>query len=335
MKKIAFMGSDVIVLPLLDYLYENSGKEYQLVGIISQPDRPSGRGKKMLPNPVSAWAMEHGIRLFRPEKPSEEELEWLRQEGIDLVLVWAYGHIIKQEFLDTPPLGMLNCHASLLPKFRGAACPEAAIASGERVTGLTLMKMVKKMDAGDVLDKEVVEISSTETSASLREKLSYAGVPLISRNLPAILSGKAKFTPQDETEVSFTRKLSKEDAWLNFKASAIELERRVRAQTPWPGACFKFNETVIKIGACEALEGEGEVPGTVIGADALGLYVATGEGVLLLKSLQRPGRPMVPAADFLRGFPIEKGTVLESGVMPSLVSNTPSPFLYAKRAGDI
>lgn len=324
MKKIAFMGADPIVIPLLDSLYENSGKEYELVGIISQPDRPVGRGKKMTPNAVSSWALEKGVELFRPEKPSEVELQWLRESAIDLVLVWAYGHIIKQEFLDVPSLGFLNCHASLLPKLRGAACPEAAIASGEAVTGMTLMKMVKKMDAGDIIDTEEVKIDATETSATLREKLAKAGVPLIERNLADILSGTAKFRAQDTTQVTYTRKKVKEDGWLNFGASAEELERRVRALTPWPGGFFKIGDTSIKIGGCEVVEGEG-VPGTVIGVDG-GLLVATGEGVLRLTQLQRPGGKMMSTKDFLRGYPLEVGTVLESGPMKPLVSQEPFPW---------
>lgn len=327
MKKIAFMGSDPIALPLLNYLYSHSESDYQLVGIISQPDRPSGRGHKISSNPISTWALERNLPLFRPEKPSETELTWLKDTAIDLVLVMAYGHIIKKNFLDIPPLGMLNFHASLLPAYRGASPIESAIASGEHKTGISLMQMVAKMDAGDVLDQETVLISGFDTSASVRLKLADACIPLIARNINVILEGKSVFTPQDESKVTYTRKINKEDGWLNFNVPAKELDCRVRALSPWPGGFFKVGETVIKIGSCEPLEiNQKALPGTVIGLDQKGLLVATGgEGGLRLTALQRPGGKMLPIHDFLRGFPLNKSTKIESGPMLPLVSNVPFP----------
>lgn len=330
MKKIAFMGSDPIALPLLNFLWSQKSTDYQLVGVISQPDRPSGRGHKVTPNAISAWALEKGLPLFRPEKPSEIELEWLKETPIDLVLVMAYGHIIKQNFLDTPPLGMLNFHGSLLPQYRGASPVEAAIASGDTETGISLMQMVAKMDAGGVMNQEKVEITDEDTSESLRLKLGECCVPLIERNLPIILKGEHKFVPQDESKVTYTRKISKEDGWLNFNSPAKTLDYRIRALTPWPGGSFKTGDIVIKIGSCSSLEvNQKFCPGTVIGVDENGdngLLVSTGKGTLCLKSLQRPGGRMLPIQEFLRGFPIEKGTVLESGPMNPLVNTTPFPW---------
>lgn len=327
MKKIAFMGSDPIALPLLNYLYSQGKNDFKLVGVISQPDRPSGRGHKVTPNPISAWALEKGLPLFQPEKPSEIELNWLKDESIDLVLVMAYGHIIRQNFLDTPPLGMINFHGSLLPKYRGASPVEASIASGDTETGITLMDMIAKMDAGGVMDQEKVTISDTDTSESLRLKLGECCVPLIARNLPTILKNQHAFIPQDESKVTYTRKITKEDGWLNFNSPAKTLDCRVRALTPWPGGFFKMEDTVIKIGFCNALNvNQQPGPGTVMGTDDNGLLVSTGKGTLCLHSLQRPGGRMLPIQDFLRGFPIEKGTVLESGPMNPLVSETPFPW---------
>ncbi len=145
MKKIAFMGSDPISVPLLEYLLSHGGREYELVAVYSQPDKPSGRGQRMSPNPISQWALDRDLLLFRPEKPSEQDIEFLVKSKIDLVLVMAYGHILRQNFLDTPPLGCLNFHASLLPKYRGASPIVGAIASGDKQTGVTLMKMVAKL----------------------------------------------------------------------------------------------------------------------------------------------------------------------------------------------
>jgi len=329
------MGSDPIALPVLNFLHSSSGKDYQLCGIISQPDRPSGRGQKVSPNEISSWALEKNLKLFRPEKPSEEELSWLRNEHIDLVLVWAYGHIIKKDFLNTPPLGMLNFHGSLLPAYRGASPVETAIACGETVTGITLMQMIAKMDAGDMLDKEAVDISLSDTSSSLRLKLAEAGVPLIERNLPNILEGKCQFQPQDEAKVTYTRKINKEDGWLNFNAPAKELANRVRAFNPWPGAFFKIEGTVIKIGSCKMVEEKSDFdlfssnsaqsPGTlVLNKDKL--LIATGQGILDIISLQRPGGKMLNVRDFLRGFPLRESMKIENGPMPPLTSQEPFPW---------
>lgn len=324
MKKIAFMGSDPIAIPLLEYLYSNAKGDYQLVGIISQPDRPSGRGHKISPNPISAWALEKKILLFRPEKPSEIELTWVKDTAINLVLVMAYGHIIKKNFLNTPSLGMLNFHGSLLPAYRGASPVESAIASGDKITGISLMQMVAKMDAGDLLDQEAVSISKDETSASLRLKLADACVPLIGRNIATILEGKGLFTPQDESKMTYTRKINKEDGWLNFNASAKELDCRVRALSPWPGGFFKIGETIIKIGCCEPLDEDLKVTaGAIIGSDEKGLLIGTAQGVLRLTALQRPGGKMLPIHDFLRGFPLTPNMQIESGPMLPLVSHFP------------
>lgn len=326
------MGSDPIALPLLNFLYSQSGPDYKVVGIISQPDRPSGRGYKVTANPISEWALEKGLPLFRPEKPSEIELAWLKEAAIDLVLVMAYGHIIKQNFLDTPPLGMLNFHGSVLPKYRGASPVEAAIASGDTETGISLMDMVAKMDAGGVMDQEKVQITDEDTSESLRLKLGACCVPLIERNLPIILKEKHTFIAQDESKVTYTRKISKEDGWLNFNNPANTLDCRVRALTPWPGGFFKIGDIFIKIGSCGVIDmnqNEKSSPGTFLGVDEngdKGLLVSTVQGTFCLKALQRPGGRMLPAQEFLRGFPIEKGTVLESGPMNPLVSNTPFPW---------
>lgn len=321
------MGSDQMVLPLLDFLYSNGGEKYQLMGIVTQPDRPSGRGQKLAPNPVSAWALERNLRLFRPEKPSEEEFKWLQEEGIDLVFVMAYGHIIKKEMLNTPELGMFNFHLSLLPEYRGASPVETALACGESETGISLMQMVVKMDAGDVIDKEIIPITSLDNSTSLRLKIAKGCVPLIARNIKNILEGNCQFSPQDESKATYTRKISKEDGWINFNASAQELDCRIRAFTPWPGGYFKVGEMVIKIGSCETLEMEAEgKPGTIIGLDEKGLLIATGKGVLRLTSLQRPGGKMLAIHEFLRGFPLKESIKVEGGPMAPLVSDAPFPW---------
>lgn len=321
MKKVAFMGADPIAIPLLNHLLAEQSSICQLSGIISQPDRPSGRGKKVTPNTISTWALEHNIPLLRPEKPSETERQWLIDEKIDLVLVMAYGHIIKKALLDTPPLGMVNFHASLLPAYRGASPIETALASGETLTGVTLMKMVLKMDAGAIINKENVPITSNDTSATLRNKIAQACVPLLQNTLLALLQGNADAHPQDESLVSYTRKIHKSDSWLNFNNPAKILETRIRAFTPQPGTFFKINDTAIKIGSASVLEDTlSAIHGTVITQNAHGLTVATSENHLVFTSLQRPGGKMLPTLDFLHGFPIPNNIQLQSGPMPPLLS---------------
>ncbi len=183
------------------------------------------------------------------------------------------------------------------------------------------------MDTGGVMDQEKVSIDKEEISTTLREKLSQACVPLIERNLPNILSANASFNPQDESQVSYTRKIKKEDGWLNFNASASELECRIRALTPWPGTFFKIQDIAIKIESVEVVESETqEQPGTIVSDDPRNLLISTRKHLLNVTVLQRPGGRMLPVRDFLRGFPIEKGSALQGGVMPPLVS--PEPFLW-------
>lgn len=313
MKHLAFMGSDEIALPILKFLKDQSGKGFTFKGLISQPDRQSGRGQKMQPNPISAWALENSLTLFRPIKPSNVELDWLKSESIDLVLVMAYGHILNEEFLKMPRLGMVNFHASILPKYRGASPIESAIAAGETETGISLMQVVKRMDAGGVLDIQKIKIDSKDTSESLRKKLSIACVPLLERNLNTLLSGKSVYKEQDESHASYARKIIKEDGWLDFNQPALLLERRLRALTPWPGGFFVINDIMVKVGSMEVLEQNTQkLPGTVLGSENSSLLIATKENVLKLLSLQRPGGKMLLAREFLRGFTIANGVVLKS-----------------------
>ena len=323
--RIAFFGSDAIAIPALEYLHWAEGIE--LAGIVSQPDRPAGRGRHLHANPVSAWAHRMGLPLLQPEKPGEEEVSWLRTQHIDLVLVMAYGHLLKKDLLEAPPRGMWNLHASLLPAYRGASPVETALACGEKETGVTLMRMAQKMDAGAVAAQVYVPIRNTDTGLILRERIGQACVPLLLRHLAKLGEDSFQPTPQDETHVTYCRKLHKTDAQVDFALSAIELERRVRAFQAWPGGVVTHEDMDLKVGlaAIVAESTTSIAPGTVIQANERGVDVATGAGVLRLLSLQRPGGRMLEAAEFLRGYPIKQGTVFKSHVLRSLVSPTPFP----------
>jgi len=322
--RIAFFGSDAIAVPALNYLRWAEGVE--LVGVVSQPDRPAGRGRHLHTNAVSAWAIAHGIPLLQPEKPGAEEEAWLRGHRVDIALVMAYGHILRRALLDSVPRGMWNLHASLLPTYRGASPVETVLASGEKETGVTLMGMVEQMDAGSVAGMERVPILSTDTGPILRNRLAEACVPLLQRHLRVLVDGTIKLHAQDEAKASYTRKLTKADGQADFTLSAVELERRLRAWQPWPGMSVEHHGQVLKMGAAMVVAESAEgVPGTILRANENGVDVATGMNVLRIQMLQRPGGRMLPVAEFLRGYHFEIGECLPSRPQRPLVSPKPFP----------
>jgi methionyl-tRNA formyltransferase len=322
--RVVFFGSDAIALPVLEHLRFADGAE--LAGVVSQPDRPAGRGRHLHANPVAAWARTHGVTLLQPEKPGAEEVAWLRAQNVELALVMAYGHILRRELLETPARGVWNFHASLLPAYRGASPVEAALVSGDAETGVSLMRLVQKMDAGPVAGVERVVMRPAETSPELRARLAQACVPLLGRHWEALVNGTIGVEPQDEARATYTRKLTKADAQLDFAASAIELERRVRALQPWPGTFAEHEGRALKIGAAAALsESVGAPPGTVVRAGAAGVDVAAGAGVLRLLALQRPGGRMLPAGEFLRGYALAPGAFFPSQPMAPLTAPQPFP----------
>jgi len=322
--RLAFFGSDAIALPALDYLHWADGVE--LVGVVSQPNRPAGRGRHLHANAVAAWAATKGVPLLQPDQPGAEEAAWLRAQHVDIVLVMAYGHILRRELLEAAPRGLWNLHASLLPKYRGASPVETAIAEGEKETGVTLMRLVAKMDAGPVADAERVPILSTDTGPILRERMAQTCAPLLKRNLAALANGSISTKAQDESLVTYTRKLTKADAPLDWSAPAVELERRVRAFQAWPGTQIEHGGQTIKIGAAAALaETVANAPGTVVRASPAGVDVATRAGMLRLVMLQRPSGRMMEAGEFLRGYRIAAGDCLPGHTARALVSTAPFP----------
>lgn len=321
--KTVFMGSDAIVLPLLDSIIKDHAQTLELVGVFAQPDRRQGRGMKLHKNVVKEWAVRNGIPARQPDKPTADDEQWLKECGCELLLVMAYGHLLRDSLLAIPRLPPLNFHASLLPELRGASPIDTAIATGRDTTGITLMRIVKKMDSGAILDVEKVSIEAEDNRASLTTKLADACVPLLSRNVPTLLGGELAFREQDENAATYCRILDKDDSNMDFSASALELHNRCRALHLWPGTAFNYQGQRIKVGQ-SALSSmvpvSGTTPGTVIesGFGKDGLHVATADGVISLLSLQRPGGKMLPASEFLRGMPIPSGSILESSPMKPL-----------------
>jgi len=322
--RVVFFGSDPIALPLLNSLVERSDPAVALVGVFTQPDRATGRGQKIQPNAIKAWALERRLPVFQPEKLTGEEQTVLTGLQADLGLVMAYGHILRDEFIGTPRLGMLNLHTSVLPGFRGASPIQTAVAAGERATGVTLMRIVRKLDAGPIVDVERVAIHALDTALEVEAKLAEACVPLVGRMLPRIAAGQATFTPQDDAAATYCRKLTKEDGTIDFAADASALAARINGLFPWPACSVEINLQPVKIGLADfvepAITPASARPGEVLGSDEVGLLVATPRGTLRLRQLQRPGGRMLPAADFLRGFPIPAASVLPSQPMTTLVT---------------
>ncbi|MBL9186839.1 MAG: methionyl-tRNA formyltransferase [Opitutaceae bacterium] len=323
--RLVILSSDTIALPMLDWLAREGAGTVEIVAVFTQPDRETGRGQRVQPNGIKLWATARGLPVFQPEKLTEDVRQQLVALRPDLGLVMAYGHILRDDFIAAPRLGMLNFHTSLLPRYRGASPIQTAIASGERETGVTLMRIVRRLDAGPIADVERVNIGPLETAVEIDEKLAQACVPLLRRALPRVLAGTQEFAPQDEAQATYCRKLAKDDGALDFAAAATELAARINGLFPWPACAVEITGQIVKIGLADALPlvpAAGDV-GTVLGADADGVLVATAEGTLRLRRLQRPGGKMLAAADFLRGFPLPIGTRLPSRPMTGLVERRP------------
>ena len=306
--KIAFMASDSIALNAIEYVRD----AHELCCVVSNPDRPKGRGKKLSPNPVSQWAIDNSIVLLRPEgKPSDKDVARLRELGVELIIVMAYGCILKDNVLNYGKYPCLNLHASILPELRGASPIETAIALGKNKTGVSLMAISPKMDEGDVADVCEVEIISTDNAMSLREKISLASAEVLKKNLPLLEQGNLKFSPQDNTKATYARKLFKEDLYLDFRLDARTLCNRIRA---FSAGIFVYGDDAIKIFDVDVLDEEktfSEV-GTILSVSSQGLKIACARGVLTAKTLQKPCSKAMSAKDFFAGYKMNEGYVVKS-----------------------
>jgi methionyl-tRNA formyltransferase len=281
---------------------------HELALVLTQPDRPAGRGMKLLPGPVKSLALERGIALRQPatlKDPAEQAV--LRALSADLMVVAAYGLILPPAVLDIPRLGCLNIHASLLPRWRGAAPIQRALLAGDARTGITIMQMDAGLDTGDMLLAEAVPIAPDDTAATLHDKLAELGARCIVRALEQLARGTLPRRPQGEAGASYAPKISKQEAALDWTRDAAELARAVRAFDPFPGACAALCGEAIKIWRATPLADAGGGPGDVLSAGREGIVVACGTGSLRLEVLQRPGGRRVTAAEFLAGHPLAPG----------------------------
>ncbi|WP_318437561.1 methionyl-tRNA formyltransferase [Photobacterium leiognathi] len=275
--------------------------QHDVVAVYTQPDRPAGRGKKLTASPVKAIALEHDIPVYQPVSLRNEEAQQeLAAIDADIMIVVAYGLLLPQEVLDTPRLGCINVHGSILPRWRGAAPIQRSIWAGDTETGVTIMQMDIGLDTGDMLKVATLPIEATDTSATMYEKLAELGPDALIDCLSDIADGTAVAVKQDDEQANYAKKLSKEEALIDWAMDAAAIERCVRAFNPWPMSYFTVAEQNVKVWqtAVEA-DNQGKAPGTILSADKQGILVATGNGALRLISLQPPGKKAMSAADLL------------------------------------
>ncbi len=291
------MGSPDFSLPTLRQL----AQIYQVVGVVTQPDRASGRGRELKAPPVKLLAQELNIPVIQPQKLREPEaMQQLREWNPDLIVVAAFGQILKKDVLDLPKFGCINVHASLLPRWRGAAPINAAVLAGDEETGVTIMKMDVGLDTGPMLSMKRIRIKPDDTAGSLFEALSTLGADLLIETLPVYMDGKIAPEPQPEDGATYAPMLKKEDGRLDFNQSAIELERRIRAMNPWPGAWFEWNGNLLKVSRGVVSEGRGKEVGSRLIVDGRPA-VRCADGILILDEVQPPGKKVMPGKAFLSG----------------------------------
>ena len=296
--RIVFMGSPDFALPSLSALA--AARNYQVVGVVTQPDRASGRGRELKSPPVKSLALELNIPVVQPEK-LREAMAQLQEWNPDLIVVAAFGQILKRDVLDMPRYGCINVHASLLPRWRGAAPINAAILHGDEETGVTIMQMDVGLDTGPMLATKSIRIRPDDTAGSVTQTLSTLGADLLIETLPEYFSGNITPVPQPAEGFTYAPMLQKGDGQLNFTNSAVELERRVRAMNPWPGAWFEWNGNLLKVLRASIVSGEKSLVSgsrfTVEGRPA----VQSAEGVLVLDEVQPAGKKVMSGKSFLAG----------------------------------
>jgi methionyl-tRNA formyltransferase len=301
--RIIFMGSAELACPCLDRLLANPGD--QVVGVVTQPDRPRGRSLQMAPCAVRAHVAARGLPILTPENVNAaDSVAALRALAPDVIIVVAYGQFLGANILSLPPRGCINVHASLLPKYRGAAPIQWAVACGETETGVTILFVNARMDAGEIIDQMVEPIRPEDTAGSLHDRLARCGAELLARTVAALRQGSIRHQPQDEAAATFAPRIKKSDGFIDWRLPAILIHNRVRGFNPWPGcSCELPPAGVVRIMRSRVEPGEGQ-PGLVLEASGDGPLVQTGQGALRLLELQPAGRKVMSGAAFLHGHPL-------------------------------
>ncbi|WP_432400696.1 methionyl-tRNA formyltransferase [Wukongibacter sp. M2B1] len=307
--RILFMGTPDFAVPCLE---EMNKKGYEVVSVITQPDRPKGRGKKVLPQPVKVKAIELGIEVLQPVKIREKEyIEAIKNMNVDCIVVVAYGQILPKEILEIPEKGCINVHASLLPKYRGAAPINWAIVDGEETTGITTMYMSQGLDTGDMILKEEVKIGREMTAGQLHDRLSEVGAKVLIETLELLKLNKAPRTPQHDSESTYASMLSSKTGFVDWENSAENIYNLVRGLNPWPIAYTMYKGKKMKIWKSKiSSDASSEEHGKIIKVDKSGIYVSTGNGVLVIEEIQFPNSRRMTVDEYIRGNVIENKIVL-------------------------
>ncbi len=301
--RVVFMGTPDIAATCLKKILADG---FDVVGVYTQPDRPKGRGMKLVASPVKEVAVAAGIPVFQPENFREEEtVEQLRALQPDICAVVAYGRILPQKVLDVPKYGCINIHASLLPKYRGSAPYQWAVLDGLTETGVTAMYLTREMDAGDIIDISKTPIGENETAGELLDHLAVLGAELLSRTLTRFESGKVPAAPQDASGVSYAPMLDKSMCPIDWTKTAQQVHNHVRGLHPWPVATMELQGKTFKVHATRVVEGSGK-PGEILSLTKTGLRIACGEGAVEIISLQAEGGKRMAAPDYFRGHPLER-----------------------------
>lgn len=308
--RIIFMGTPDFSVGTMLALQEAG---HEIVLAVTQPDKPAGRGKSMQYSAVKQAALEAGIPVYQPERVRESAcVEYLKSYEPDMIVVVAFGQILTKEILDMPKYCCLNVHASLLPKYRGAAPIQWAVIEGEKESGVTTMRMDEGIDTGDIIEKVVVPLAADETGGSFFDKLAKVGAKLAVQTVEKIENGTATYTPQDHEQATHTRMIKKQLGEIDWTKRAVEIERLVRGLNPWPSTYTTFQGKLLKIWQTAVLDGPdtAEAPGTIVAVTKDEIQVQTGEGVLRLLEVQAQGKKRMKTADFLRGHEVKCGEKL-------------------------
>lgn len=301
--RVVFMGTPDFSVPAL----EKIAQHHEVVGVVTQKDKPKGRGHKMQFTPVKECAVSLGIPVYQPDKVKEPEfVDVLKRLNPDVIVVIAFGQILSEEILNLPKYGCINVHASLLPKYRGAAPIQWAVIDGEEYSGVTTMYMEKGLDTGDIIDIETISLDAKETGGGLFDKLSVMGGDLIIKTLQKLEDGTASRTKQDEAASTYAGKITKELGKIDFNKSAVEIERLIRGLNPWPSAFTYLADKTLKIWDADVVELEGSYePGQIVKAHKNDFVVATGENGLKIKELQLEGKKRMECSAFLNGYQVD------------------------------
>lgn len=298
---IVFAGTPEFAATVLQALLETP---HQIRAVYTQPDRRAGRGRKLRPSPVKTCALAANLPVMQPESLRDEAVQSaLTQWQADIMVVVAYGLILPPAVLTAFPLGCINVHASLLPRWRGAAPIQRAIEAGDTTTGITIMQMDKGLDTGDMLATQTCAINADDTAQSLHDRLAAIGASLLCATLPRLQAGELSPQAQDDTQANYAAKIVKDDACIDWRRPASAVDRQIRAFNPWPGAFTRCEDEVIKIWQAQVVSGQDGLPGTVIAVDKNGIDVNTGQQILRITQLQLPGGKPLAVRDYVNGQP--------------------------------